>query len=248
MAYKSLKIERFDTYVKLIIARPEKQNSISAELLREINHILDEVESDPKCKCVIIEGSEEIFCTGLDFDDISSFKEDVIRKWTSLYMSTLKRFTTSPKVIISKITGKTIAGGVGLAAASDIIIANEKASFKLSEAIFGLLPAMVSPFLIRRIGFQKAYSMMLLTNTIHAQEAHQIHLIDLLNNDLEKAIIELLFRFSRIESETVKQGKQLFRKMWTITEEMEKTAIEQTTHLLLQSHIQQKILNFHYQV
>ena len=90
---------------------------------------------------------------------------------TQMYMDTLRRITLFSKVVISCVDGQVLAGGVGLVACSDLVIATSKAEFGLSEALWGLLPAMVLPYLIRKVGVQKAYFMTLTTIRISVEEA-----------------------------------------------------------------------------
>jgi len=81
-------------------------------------------------------------------------------------------------VTISRVRGKANAGGVGFVAASDIVIADDTAQFSLSELLFGLYPACVLPFLIRRVGVQKAHYLTLMTQPISAKQACEWGLVD----------------------------------------------------------------------
>lgn len=88
------------------------------------------------------------------------------------------RLATGPYVTISHVRGKANAGGLGFVAASDIVLANETAQFSLSELLFGLYPACVLLFLIRRIGFQRAHYFTLMTQPISAKQACEWGLVD----------------------------------------------------------------------
>src|SRR6185503_19576776 len=88
------------------------------------------------------------------------------------------RMATGPYVTIAHVRGTANAGGVGFVAASDIVLADETAQFSLSEMLFGLMPACVMPFLIRRIGFQRAHYMTLMTQPISVNQAYGWNLVD----------------------------------------------------------------------
>jgi len=162
----------------------------------------------------------------------------------SEYMRLLKRFTLSSKVIISRLDGKVIAGGVGLVAASDIVISTERTELSLSEALWGLLPCCVIPFLIRRVGFQKAYFMTLTTKPISAREAQAIHLVDELADHLDETLRKLTLRLNLLDDDIIVDMKRYFQKMGGITSEMEQAATTEFARLATQPHVQQNIANY----
>jgi len=194
----------------------------------------------------VLEGQPGLFCTGMDFAEVSS-KPGVQASETvgiAGYMNLLKRFTTSPKVILCRLDGKVIAGGVGLVAASDLVVSTLRTEFSLSEALWGLLPCCVLPFLIRRVGFQKAYAMTLTTRPLAAQEAASVHLVDEITENLDEAIRKLSLRLNLLEEETILDLKRYFQKMWLITPAMEQCALDEITRLSAQPRVQQNIANF----
>ena len=162
----------------------------------------------------------------------------------SEYMRLLKRFTLSSKVIISRLDGKVIAGGVGLVAASDIVISTERTELSLSEALWGLLPCCVIPFLIRRVGFQKAYFMTLTTKPISTREAQAIHLVDELADHLDETLRKLTLRLNLLDDDIIVDMKRYFQKMGGITSEMEQAATTEFARLATQPHVQQNIANY----
>ena len=246
--FETLQVRESPFGLRLRIHRPEHQNSINRKLLVELGQALDLAESDPKCRVVILEGHEGIFCTGMDFREVNradmaapgAGDESANRD----YMNVLKRFTTTPKFVIAAVDGKVIAGGVGFAAACDLVFATGRSTFNLSEMLWGLLPACVTPFLIRRVGFQQAYAMTLTTQTLTAQRAYEIHLVDELADDLDEAIRRRLLRLSCIDEETIRDCKAYFRKMWFLTEEMERTAVGEITRLVATPKVRGNIKNF----
>ena len=228
------------------IDRLAHNNSLNPQALTELHEVLDKAEADPNCHAVVLQGKEGIFCTGMDFQNLT---DDVLNNRPinisgKEYMSLLKRFTLSPKFIIAKVDGRVLAGGVGIVAASDIVLSTTKSQFILSEAIWGLLPANVMPFLIRRVGFQPAYFMTLTTRDISAQRALELHLVDEINDNLDDALRKLMVNLRRVKSNTVGEAKQFFRQMWMIDENKEKIAMEELTKLVAQPEVINNITNF----
>ena len=246
MSFQSIIVKETEKSLTIQFNRLDNQNSISSQLLTEMDQALDQAEKNHSCRLVILEGQQGIFCTGMDFKEMSGSlnNPDHLQQFSAKYMLLLKRLAHIPKVVISKIDGKVIAGGVGFAAASDLIIATEKSQFSLSEALWGLLPANVIPYLIRRVGFQKAYMMTLTTRIVTGQEALQIGLVDELSANLEDSVRKLSLRLNILEESTLKNLKAYFRKMWIIDEEIEKHASDELTHLLKEPTVQANIKNY----
>lgn len=251
MSYKMLNSEKYNTIliseaeygIRITINRPEHRNSLNLTLIRELDKLLDIAEHNPKVKLIVIEGQNGFFCTGMDFDTtISSTNEDEVQ--TSAYMNLIRRFTLIPKIIISVTDGQVIGGGVGIAAASDFVIATPRSQFALSEALWGLLPAMVIPYLMRRVGFRKAYQMTLTTLPISAEEACKIYLADEVSENPENNIRRLWSRLKRLDEVTIGNIKQYFRKMWMINEQIEETAVFEISRLMAEPKVRKNIENF----
>ncbi|MBA2649834.1 MAG: enoyl-CoA hydratase/isomerase family protein [Legionella sp.] len=247
MHYQTLKVDESTHSLRLTLHRPEQRNSINAQLITDIGKAMDEAERNSSCRFIILQGENGIFCTGMDFQELTTNKDDNgLTNVTFLreYMALLKRFTTTSKIIVSLLDGQVLAGGVGIVAASDLVLSTADTTFGLSEVLWGLLPACVTPFLIRRIGFQKAYQMTLTAQTMIAHEAHRVGLIDELTENLNDSMRRIAVRVCRIQEDTVANLKGYFRKMWIITDEMETTAIAELNRLVNQPQVQTRIENF----
>ena len=226
----------------ITLNRLEKRNSINLEMLARFHEILDEIEEDDVLRMVIVRGQQGVFCTGMDLEGFVTDTE--LSADESPYMNLLKRFASIDKVVVAQVEGSVMAGGIGLVAASDLVFSDTKSTYSLSEALWGLLPAMVMPFLIRRVGFQHAYRLTLTTATISAQEAHAMNLVDELGDDVDARIQAMSRRISRLETETIDDLKSYFRKMWIVTEEMEKTAVAELARLSQDPRIVENVTNY----
>lgn len=255
--YETISVKDSVGGITITLNRPEHRNTLNATLLKEINDVLSLVKQDSNCQLVLLEGQQGFFCTGMDFNEISESQmnvqqktqhnehdEDLKKTYVSAYMETIKQFTLIPKIIVSLIDGRVTAGGVGLAAASDLVIATPRSQFSLSEALWGLLPAMVTPYLIRRVGFQVAYRMTLTTRPVSAEEAYENHLVDEISESPYDSAHRWWLRLSRLEESTVKNIKQFFRKMWLITRHMEEIAVSETTRLTSDPKVLDNIVNY----
>jgi polyketide biosynthesis enoyl-CoA hydratase PksH len=114
----------------------------------------------------------------------------------------------------------------------------------LPEALWGLLPCCVAPYLIRRIGFQNAYRMALTTLPILAARAREIGLVDEMAESLDPIVRQLSMRLGRLQSTAIGELKRYFRKLWLITEQIEDLAVTEITRLTSSPDVQANIRNF----
>jgi polyketide biosynthesis enoyl-CoA hydratase PksH len=246
MSYSTLIVQPGVHSVTLTIHRPEHQNSIDDTLLAELLHALDAAEADPECRLIVLAGENGVFCTGMDFAAVAhqaaAGSTEAMR--SSRYMEVLRRFATIPRTVIAKVDGRVTAGGVGFVAASDLVVATERSQFSLSEALWGLLPCCVMPYLVRRIGFQPAYRLTLTTQAVSAREALPYHLVDEVSNDPDDIIRKWMLRVAKLEPETLRELKAYFRQMWIVDEAMERHAVAEISRLVAKPRVIENITNF----
>lgn len=198
MEYQTLQVRYQGPVCFIRFHRPEANNTINDQFVRECLHILTLCEDT--ANVVVLEGLPEVFCFGADFQELQE-------KWSSrpndmhdpepLYRVWLK-LALGPYVSVAHVRGKVNAGGVGFVAASDIVIADETAQFSLSEMLFGLYPACVLPFLIRRVGFQRAHYLTLTTQQISAPQAAAWGLVDAYEAQSDGLLRKHLMRLRRL--------------------------------------------------
>jgi polyketide biosynthesis enoyl-CoA hydratase PksH len=123
------------------------------------------------------------------------------------------KLATGPYVTISHVRGKANAGGVGFAAASDIVLADQTAQFSLSELLFGLFPACVLPFLTRRVGFQKAHYMTLMTWPVPVPQAHDWGLVDAYDEQSETLVRKHLLRLKCLCKKGISRYKRYMSEL-----------------------------------
>lgn len=243
--FNTIKLSHQRGVLTIQLCRPEANNSIDTVLVNELMKVLNLVEPDSETKVIVIEGLPGIFCTGMDFDSVrkQDFEEQPNDNQNGYY-NLLKHFSSCSKIIISKVEGKVNAGGIGIVAASDIVISNEIATFGLSEALFGLLPACVLPFLIRRVGFQKAQWMTFITQGISVERAFQIGLVDEVSNNPNEVLRKTLLRLTRLETEVIKETKDYMESLWIINKNTQDIAIRKLEGLIKSERVQFNIKNF----
>lgn len=151
--FETIRYEITEGIITVWLNRPEVHNAFNDTMLTELVEILDEIDSDADIRVVIFTGEGKSFSAGADLNWMKkmvgySFEENLD---DALMISRVfHKIYTLRKPVISAINGAAIGGGMGFVGASDIVIASEKAKFGLSEARIGLVPACISPYLIRK--------------------------------------------------------------------------------------------------
>jgi polyketide biosynthesis enoyl-CoA hydratase PksH len=212
--YKTIHVKFHEDICTIQIYRPDADNTINTFLINEMTEILNVcLES---AKIVVLEGLPEVFCFGADFKEMQQELEnpDQAREQNPepLYNLWLQ-LASGPYITIAHVRGKTNAGGIGFVAACDLVLCEEKSVFSLSELLFGLMPACVLPFLIRRVGFSKANYMTLMTQPISAQQAQTWGLVDACEENSSNLLRKHLLRLRRLSKPGVARYKRYMNSL-----------------------------------
>lgn len=187
-------------------------NRLDPVRLEKIINALDELANNDSCRVIFIRARGENFCLGMDLEKAASAGDPVqIGKAVRLYSELLDKLHNSDAVTIAIVNGPVKAGGVGLVAACDIVIASEKSDFELSEAIFGIIPANVLPYLyMLRLSPQKSKYLILTASKINALEACRIGLADEVCtvSGMEKRARSIARQLLRISPQAVREYKK----------------------------------------
>lgn len=207
--YDTLRVRFDDDICFLQIHRPESNNAINNRLIEEMSVALRACEG--RAKIVVLEGLAEVFCSGADFKEIQTKFEGANSHQEQdpgpLY-DLWHNLACGPYITVAHVRGRANAGGIGFVAACDIVLCNASASFSLSELLFGLMPACVLPFLIRRIGYAKANYMTLMTQAISSTQALEWGLVDVCEENSENLLRKQLLRLRRLNMEGVTRYKR----------------------------------------
>ncbi|WGF87506.1 enoyl-CoA hydratase-related protein [Marinivivus vitaminiproducens] len=236
MAFTTLSVTRRERILHVVLRRPERRNALTRTMIDELHAALDVAEAEEGVRLLVLSGEGETFCSGMDFVDAAGAEGDAssLKPTIEAFYGLMERFTTSSTVVVAFVTGRVTAGGVGLVAASDYAIAASHVSFQLSEVVFGLLPATVAPFMIRRCGMQAAFRLSLTAQRIDAERASAIGLVDEVADAPQEALRRFLIRVARLDPGCVAELKGLFRDMWIVNDETRRLAVEAITRRILE--------------
>lgn len=208
-----IKYEVKNSTAVITLNRPEKRNALNPELVSGIKEKIQVAQSDVDVKFIIITGEGKSFCAGADLEYLNKIKDyssiENEKDSESLAEMFLSIYNCS-KPTIAAVNGAAIAGGCGLASVCDFIIAHPEVSkFGYSEVKIGFIPAIVSIFLIKRIGEGRAKQLFLSGEIINGSAAYEIGLVNYLAENVVKSAIEVSEKLNTNSIESMMMTKRM---------------------------------------
>jgi enoyl-CoA hydratase/carnithine racemase len=198
---ETLEIHLSGAVAWLTLNRPEAQNALNRQMIGELLGFFTDIREDRRIRAVVIGAAGKVFCAGGDLKDLQArpdmtWEEKIAL--TAQFDPLLKAMNESPQVTIARIQGAVMGGGMGLVCVSDIAIASSEAMFGLPEVRIGVAPALISPYIIQRIGLTRTRQWMLTGRRFSAEEAlaagliHEICPPDKLDSHIENTVHDIL--------------------------------------------------------
>jgi methylglutaconyl-CoA hydratase len=214
----ALEVERRGPAAWLWLSRPEQRNALNDLVLNAISTSLDRFEKDGSCRVVVLGGRGAAFCAGGDLarmEQAAKMTRARSKAEAGRFAKLLLRMHAYPKPLVARVHGPAFAGGMGLVAACDLVVAAEEAEFCLPEVRIGLVAAMISPYLVRAMGEQQARRYMLTGERLSAREAHRIGFVHecVPAAELDARVEKLAQQLSQAGPQALARSKKLLAKV-----------------------------------
>lgn len=193
--------QRTSGVMQITMSRPEVFNAFDEAMIAELDAAFDQLSNDENVRVIVLAGAGKHFSAGADLKWMQRASQES-REWNLAdarrFAAMLSKIDNCPKPTLARIQGAALGGGVGLACVCDIAIAADNASFAISEAKFGILPAAIGPYLINAVGKRHARRLALTMSRIRAAEAlalglvHQVTSVDQLDSTIDACLQELV--------------------------------------------------------
>ncbi|MEV6227019.1 enoyl-CoA hydratase-related protein [Saccharopolyspora shandongensis] len=165
-----------DGIATITLDSPHNRNALSAQLRRELRDHLSAAIADDAVRVIVLDHTGKVFCAGMDLKESRS--ADSEKQGVNEFPAILEQIWTSPKPVVAKLAGPARAGGVGIAAACDIAVAVDTATFAFSEVRIGVVPAVISVTVLPRLSTRQAHELFLTGETFDARRAAEIGLLN----------------------------------------------------------------------
>jgi isohexenylglutaconyl-CoA hydratase len=213
-----VRIERQGPALRLWLDRPKVKNALSAQMVNEIQATFDAIRDDRSVRVVVLRGAGGTFCAGGDIRNMRDFGApeaiDELKAANRRYGAMLETIDGAPQAVIAAVEGFAIGGGLGLACVADITIALADALFAMSEVTLGLVPAAISPFVVRRIGLTAARRFGVTGARLTGMQAREAGIAHLITPDgaaLDAAVGQEVNQVLKCAPEAVAETKRLMR-------------------------------------
>ena len=215
----SILTDREGTILRVTLNRPEVRNAFDEDLIAELTAAAAQAAQDKTLRAVVLAGNGKTFCAGADIGWMSkaiaytqrenlSDAEDLARM--------LERLDTLAVPLVGRIHGAALGGGAGLAAVCDIVVADEQTMFGFTEVKLGILPAVISPFALAKIGRSAARELFLTGARFSAARAKEIGLAHAVvpAHELDNAVDGYVQELLQAGPEAVAAAKALIPRVW----------------------------------
>jgi isohexenylglutaconyl-CoA hydratase len=178
VSYETIVISLDGPVATLTLNRPEARNALSHQMVEEMLDYFQRIRNNRDIRVVVMRAAGKTFCVGGDVRDLSTPRTEAEEKAAVARVDTLLRtINRAPQVMIERIHGAVMGGGIGLVCVSDIAIASATTRFALPEVRLGLVPSLISPFVVQRLGLTRARQWMLTGAQFDGKAAQEVGLI-----------------------------------------------------------------------
>ena len=206
---QALRVEHDGDLLRVTMARPERRNAFDAELIAELSEAFVDVG---KARAVLLAGDGPSFCAGADVEWMRAsvaldFDANVAD--ANALRGMLEAIDRCPAPVVARIQGHALGGGAGLVACADIAVAESKAVFAFSEVKLGIIPAVISPYALAKIGASAARRYFVTGERFDAATALRIGLVHEVAADLDAAVAAIVAELRTAGPEAARHAKKL---------------------------------------
>ena len=218
MTYQTLTISIADKLATVTLNRPDVRNAFNETAIAELALAFDELGRNDLVRAIVLAANGAAFCAGADLNwmkTMAGYSHAENQADAARLADMLRTIYLCPKPVVAKVQGDCYAGGMGLVAACDIVVASEGANFCLSEVKLGLVPATISPYVIKAMGENAARRYFLTAERFSASEARRIGFAHevVMAEALDAAVAAIVKPLCANSPHAVREAKKLVREI-----------------------------------
>jgi methylglutaconyl-CoA hydratase len=217
--FSHLIVRREGSVEYVSLNRPDVRNAFNEALIAELTEWASTAHSDPGVRAVVLSGAGKSFCAGADISWMAKtveFSEDENMRDAAAASRMFGALNTLPVPLIGRVHGAALGGGVGLAAVCDIVVAESETQFGFTEVKLGILRAVISPFVLEKIGRSAARELFLTGARFSARRAHEIGLVHAVvsSAELDATVHKYVEECLTGGREAIAAAKALIAQVW----------------------------------
>ncbi|HYI66987.1 MAG TPA: enoyl-CoA hydratase-related protein [Candidatus Limnocylindrales bacterium] len=220
----TLRITRDGQFARVTLARPDVRNAFNAEMIAELRATFEALAGEPphRLRGVVLAGDGPVFCAGADVEWMRAsvgLSVDDNERDAAAMQAMFTAIDTCPVPVIARVQGAALGGAMGLCAVADIVVATTASSFGFTEAKLGIIPAVISTFVLPKIGESHARALFVSGQRFDAERARAIGLVHEVFDDeigLDARVDELLDELRSAGPTASRAAKALVRELRTL--------------------------------
>ena len=247
--YQHINFLNQDGVAHITLNRPAKHNALSPELVDELSELCDTLSQLTDIRVVLLKAEGNNFCAGADLNWMRSQIDNTFNenKEGAINLATFfHKLSTLPQPLIGVVQGKTFGGGLGLLACCDIVIAADDAQFCFSEVKLGLIPATITPYIIRKIGYSHTKALFVSAERFDVATAKTIGLVhkSCSGEQLNTVAVDYATRLKENGPMAMAQVKQLVDQFYPVEPQMIDFTAEMLAHVRVGDEAQERLKLF----
>jgi polyketide biosynthesis enoyl-CoA hydratase PksH len=227
--------------VRATMCAAATRNRLDGPMVRQLAGALDQAERTPGAEVFLLCAEGDTFCSGLSLGDLD--RADW-RPRAAAVQVLLARLARSTLVTIASVDGSATGGGVGLAAACDQVVVGPQGSFRLTEVLLGLVPAIILPVLARRVGQHQAFSLALTAREVSGPEAVRLGLADEWSDEPDLGLRSLLVRLRSTDHTAVQAVKRYRDELFGTPSGQQELAEKELEQRLADPRVRERLARF----
>lgn len=208
-SFKTLNVTLTPPFAFVVLNRPAVKNAMNNQMIAELIACFGALRDRRDVRAVVLSGAEGTFCAGGDIKEMA--ESGTADNFSGTLDMMLRTINEAPQVVVARVEGAAMGGGLGIVCVSDIAVARADALFALPEVRLGLAPAIISPYVIERVGVTRARELMLTGRRFRGDEAQKYGLVHdvCLPNDIDDHMNMLLEQLKQCSPSAIAACKQL---------------------------------------
>ncbi len=218
MSYQTITVKYKNSIANVTLNRPNVRNAMNAQMIQEITEAFLDLHNNPDIRVIVLSGKGTSFCAGVDLQLMKEYGKmsrdenvDSGNKLEEMYHA----IDSCSKAVVGKIHGHAFGGGFGLCTVCDIVVADEETSFSLSEVLIGIIPAIIGPYSVKKIGYSHFRALGISGERFDGDFAEQIGLIhySVQNNKLNATTDSVVNQLLKASPKAISHFKDYCRNM-----------------------------------
>lgn len=214
----TIKVIKENFVWKVQLNRPERRNAFAPEMIQELTNVFKLAQQNEELQAIVLSGEGPSFCSGADLEWMKSMAEYDLSQNKKDSLELFEMFETARKCtipVVGQAHGHVMGGALGLLAVCDVVAANENTKFGFSEVKLGLVPAVISPFILEKMNPSQARRWMITGQVFNAHQALESGLVHFVDNEVQvnEFVQSLLNQLCQCGPQAVRHLKQLLNDL-----------------------------------